>query len=370
MPSRSILFLYPTLAVGGAERQLALLAPRLQERGFRPVVATLRQRGHYFHEVAAAGVPTVHVGMRGRTDPRALVHAYRLWRLKPSLVFTQGVNAQVLGQAIAYRAGAVHVTAEHAGSGFVRGAHRTLLAQVVARTVDHVVCVSASQVPDLRGLGYREPAIHVIPNGIPDVEPTRPAAEIRRGLGLGEEDFVALLVANLRAEKRVDVFVESIAQATRTDPRIRGVVVGGGPELELARSQARSAHGAVLVLGERSDVPDLMGCADAVCLSSDLEAVPLTLLEAMAARKPVIATAVGGVPEIVTEGETGLLVPPGDPAAFAEATLALAADPDLGRRMGEKARVRFESKYTVELMTDRYVALFSALGRPERTEAG
>lgn len=361
MDSRPILFLYPNLTVGGAERQLALLALRIGGHGFQPLVATLRSRGRYFDELRHAGVPTVHLGMRSRTDVRAILRAYRLWRLEPGVVFTQGVNAQILGQAIAYRAGAPHITAEHGGVGFDRGLHRALLARVVARTVHRVVCVSETQVPDLLRLGYRSCAIHVIPNGVPDPLPTSAPSDMRLRLGLKDDDIVLLLVAALRREKRVDVFLDAVTRANATDARVRGVVVGGGPGLARLRTQAQALGGVVRVIGERTDVPALMACADAVCLSSDVEAVPVTLLEAMAAGRPVIATSVGGVPGLVTPSETGWLVPPNDSRSFAAAILELASDPGRGRAMGEKGRARFKREYTVELMVERYAELLSEI---------
>ena len=363
MATRPILFLYPNLTVGGAEHQLALLVPGLRRHGFRPVVATLRFSGRYFDELSNAGIPTVHVGMRSRVDMRAILRAYRLWRIRPGIVFTQGVNAQVLGQAIAVRAGAPHITAEHGGAGLERGMHRTFLTRLVAQTVDRVVCVSETQIPGLRSLGYQGSSITVIPNGIPDPRSTPPASETRLQLGLEDDDFVLLLVATLRPEKRADLFVDAVARASATDKRIRGLVVGGGPELKQVQAQAEALGGVVRVIGERSDVPALMTCADAICLSSDFEAVPITLLEAMAAGRPIIATSVGGVGEIVAPSETGLLVPPSDPRAFAEAILELAAEPERRRAMGEKARARFEREFGVELMVERYAELLSEVAQ-------
>jgi glycosyltransferase involved in cell wall biosynthesis len=361
-----ILFLYPTLAVGGAERQLALLVPRLRRHGFRPLIATLDSSGRYFDELSDAGIPAVHLGLRSRADVRAILRSYRLWRITPGIVFTQGVSAQILGQAIALRAGAAHVTAEHGGAGFQRGLHRTLLARLVARSVDRVVCVSETQIPDLRRLGYRGSSIRVIPNGIPDPRPTPPASEMRLQLGLEDDDIVLLLVATLRPEKRADLFVEAVAQASETDKRVKGLVVGKGPQLAQVEAQARGLGGVVRVLGERSDVPVLMTCADAICLSSDVEAVPMTVLEAMAVGRPIIATSVGGVSEIVTPSETGWLVPRNDPRSFAEAILELAADPERRRAMGAKARARFQREYRVELMVERYAELLSEVSQAKR----
>jgi glycosyltransferase involved in cell wall biosynthesis len=354
-----VLFLETTLAVGGAERQLALLAPRLRDRGFEPFVATLRTRGRHFAELTDAGVPTAFVDMRSRWDARGALRAYRLWKLRPDVIVSHSVDAQVLGQAIAFRAHAPHVTVEHGGVGIARRLHRVLLTRLVARQVERVVAVSESQRTDLRRLWYRDDAVTVIPNGITELRPQRAPDGVRRDVGARNGDVLVVLVAGLRPEKRADVFVDAVSRAHARDARLLGVVVGGGTELAAIESRARTASDRVRVLGERADVADLMAAADAVCLSSDVEGLPMSVLEAMSLSRPVIATDVGGLRDAVVPGTTGWLVPPGDPEAFAAALLELAADPARARSMGSHARRRFEERFTVEEMVDRYAAVLT-----------
>ena len=358
-----VLFLYSTLTVGGAERQLALLVPELQRRGIDPVVAALRHRGPHFEELRARGVPTVFVAMRSRFDLLGLARAYRLWRLRPDVVFTSSVDAQAIGQLIAYRARARHVTAEHGGAGIPRAFHRRSLVRLVAPRVDAVVAVSESQLPELLGLGFARDRIHVIPNGIPPPTASRTRDAVRAELGAEPGHVIALLIATLRPEKRADRFVAAVVAAHARESRLRGVVVGGGPELARVRRAAAAAPDVVHVLGERSDVPDLIEGADLVCLASAFEGLPLVVLEAMALGRPVVATAVGGIPEAVVDGSTGWLVPPGDDGAFADA-LAAAADAASRRAaMGEAARKHFRERYSLERMIDAYAVLLGARAR-------
>ena len=304
---------------------------------------------------------TVHVGMRSRADVRGALRAYRLWRLRPDVVFSHSLDAQAIGQAIAYRAGARHVTAEHAGSGLPRGRHRELVLRFLAPRIDVVACVSRTQRPELQRLGFRDAAIEVIPNGVPDVAPEKSSAAVRAELELARDDVVVLFVATLRPEKRPDLFVDAVVAARSRDARIRGVLAGGGPQLPSTREYSRAAGDAVRVLGERSDVRELMECADAVCLATSAEAAPMTLIEAMAAARPVIATDVGGIAELVLDGETGWLVPPDDVRSLAGAFVELAADPARARTMGQAGRARFEDGFTVDAMVDRYANLLSRL---------
>lgn len=351
-----VLFLYSSLGVGGAERQLALLVPRLNEHGIEPVVATLRIAGRNFEDLRDSGVTTVHAGMRSRTDVQGALRAYRLWRVAPDVVFTHSADAHVLGHSIAVRAKAPHVAAEHGGPGIRRRLHHSLASRLVAPRVARVVSVSRSQHPDLIRLGYHEETIRTIPNGLPEIAPERSATEVRNELGLADADFVAVLVAALRPEKRADRFVDALASANARNHRVRGVVVGDGPLLAYVRERAEASRGSVLVIGERADAPDLMAAADVVCLSSDVEGLPMTALEAMALARPVVATDVGGLREAVLPGSTGLLVPR-DVGAFAQALLELAADPERCDAMGRRGYDRFQRLFTLDRMTAAYVDL-------------
>jgi glycosyltransferase involved in cell wall biosynthesis len=168
-----------------------------------------------------------------------------------------------------------------------------------------------------------------------------------------ENDFLAVLVATLRREKSAHVFIDAVQGAHRADPRVRGLIVGGGPESHRLEELAGDDR-VVQVLGERLDVPDILSAADVSCLSSTAEGIPMSLLEAMALGKPVVATDVGGVADAVVAEKTGLLVPVGDQNAFAEALLKLAADPALARRLGQAGRQRHHDVFGLERMVTAY----------------
>lgn len=305
---------------------------------------------------------TRFIAMRSRVDLAGIVRAYRLWRLEPDVVFTSSVDAQVIGHLIAARAGAAHVTVEHGGAGLPRALHRRLLVRAVAPRIDRVVAISATQLDELHRLGFRAERITVIPNGIPAPAPRMRSREAVRGeLGLAEDSVLALLVATLRPEKRAEVFVEAVRRGHAQEPRLRGVIVGGGPQLAHVQSLAAEAPDVVRALGERSDVPDLIEAADVVCLTSSFEGLPMTVLEAMALSRPVVAMRVGGIPDAVEDGRTGKLVPPGDTDAFAEALVALAREPVSRRAMGEAASVAYRERYTLKAMAERYGEVLAGL---------
>ncbi len=352
-----VLVLCSSLGVGGAQRQLVLLMPRLRDRGFEPVVRTLRERGsgHFFDDLLEAGISAESMGVRSRWDARRVARAYRLWRLQPDIVFTQSVDAQVIGQAIAHRLSVPHVTTHHSGPGILKGSHRMVLTRLLAPHVERVIAVSGVQIPELEQLGYHHEAVRLIPNGTATERPTRPRDVLRAELGFDDGEFLALLVATLRPEKQVQVFIEAVGRAHASNRRVRGLIAGGGPGLETARSLAAEGGVVVRVLGQRTDIADLLNAADCFCLSSDSEALPLSVIEAMSLKKPIVATGVGGISDAVVDGQTGLLVPPRDPGAFADALLVLAADPQRADAMGLAGYRRFEEHFTVERMVDSYV---------------
>jgi glycosyltransferase involved in cell wall biosynthesis len=278
-------------------------------------------------------------------------------------VVTRGVSGQLVGEAIARRSKAVHVYNEHTpltptGRLVPPRPHQRALTRLVARAVDEVVAVTDRQVPPLEALGYPSRRIEVVPNGVfaREVEGVTPSAEL---VGDG---FAALCVAGLRPEKRVDLFIQAVGEARRENAGVRGYVAGEGRERERLEPLARDSG--VTLLGARRDVLELIAAAGAVCLASEAEALPMSILEAMALARPVVATDVGGTRDQVVDGETGYLVPAGDGAAITRRLLALAADRGQADKLGSAGQVRQRTHFTGERMVDGYERAFEeAVGR-------
>jgi glycosyltransferase involved in cell wall biosynthesis len=359
-------------AGGGAERQWSLLIRAVRAAGFEVSLLTLVEEGVLFHELRREGVSATCVRMRHRTDLIRLRHALHYAALRPDVVVTQSINAHMVGQRIALKARAAHVATEHAAPGPLSSQtlHRRALARLVAPRVDAVVAVSRAQLPRLLRLGYRRERVHIIPNAVPEPTPRRAAAATRSLLDVSSEQFLAVVVASLRSEKRVEVFIRAVEIARRSEPRIVGLVVGGGSELERMRALADANGGGVRLLGHRDDVAEIFAASDVACLSSIAEANPLSLLEAMAAGKPVVATDVGGISEIVEDEKTGLLVPSGDADRFASALLRLAKDPALAVRMGVAGAARQRALFSIERMVSDYVRLFEGVSANGHRHSG
>jgi glycosyltransferase involved in cell wall biosynthesis len=356
-----LLFVCPDMRTGGAERHWATLIPLLAERGAQVGVVCLAREGALFEVLRRAGVPVVCLHMSGRTDPRAWRRALGYARPRPDAVVSRGVSGLIAGEAIARRASAPHVVNEHTpltadGELLPLRPHQRTLTRLAAPGVERVIAVATRQREPLVRLGYRRERIEVIANGI---EPLSAPADAARLAAPGE--FAVLCLARMQPEKRVDLFVRAVASARRADPRIRGFVAGDGdqrPQLE------RLADGSgVELLGERSDTTALLAGADAFALTSAAEALPMSILEAMALGLPVVAPDLGGVADAVVPGETGVLTVPGQAAAVEEALLELAGDRERARRLGEAGRARQRERFTAAAMADAYLASLERVAR-------
>jgi glycosyltransferase involved in cell wall biosynthesis len=347
--------------MGGAEKQWAILLPGLREYGFAPRVLAVDSEGPLGADLRHSGIDVACAGARSRADLRAIRNAV-VAAGKCDLVVSHGVSGHCVGAFIALRANAPHVATEHTHYGLLPpSTHRRLMLRGLARWFDSTIAVDRSQIEALDRLGFRVDRIDVIPNGVPIHHSATTRAVMRRSFGLSDSDFAVFFIATLRPEKRPLDFVRAITQASAANERIRGVIVGGGPMLDDVRKSC--AARSLLVLGERTDVADLLCAADVVCSTSSHEALSLTILEAMAAGLPVIATDVGGSADAVADG-TGWIVQPMDHRALVDALLdASSLPPQILSQMGRAARSRHLESFSVESMIKSYARVLARATR-------
>ena len=242
--------------------------------------------------------------------------------------------------------------------------------QMAARLSDAVTAVSESCLSDCRRIGGGPRwGFWRIPNGV-DAGRFRPGAggdRVRERLGL-KDHLVLLYVGTFRLRKGIHDLLVVLREVARARPDVRLLIVGGGrgyegPLLSLARRL--DVQDRVILAGpmENESLPPFYDAADAVLIPSLFEGLPLVLLEAMASARPVVATRVGGIPEVVEDGVTGTLVPPGDPMAMARAVQSVASDPKGASRMGGEARKRVEALYSWDVIARRYLDLFERVCR-------
>ena len=365
------LVLISGLATGGAERVTVSFLRHLAGTGTEVVACTVTSRrdGPLAAELAAAGVRRHDLGARRIADPLALLRLIRLLRRERfSLVHAHGPEACMLAGLACPPTRVPLVITRHVLDEATTNWRLRQLARMTlfaARRAAAVVAVSNAVARRLEEAGAARPgAVHVIPNGVELERFDDPALSLRRGefrraLGVEPDESLLLLPAVLREGKGHEVLIEALPEIKARVPRARVAFAGGG-ELEGALRARAERHGnAVMFLGQRGDVPELLAACDLVVLPSMAEALPTALIEAAAAGRPVVGTRVGGTPEVVEEGETGLLVPPGDSAALAAAVVSVLTDRDKARSFGEAGRRRALSQFSVRAQVGRTVALWS-----------
>lgn len=353
-----VMYVVPDLGVGGAERHVTTLLPALDRTRFEPSVVCIGQPGDLYGSLAGAG--GVAARALGRTKREFLIALAELVRLmrqsRPDVVITRGYNAEMLGRiaAILTRVPRVVVWVHNYGDLEPRSRVRWLADRVLDPFTSAYYGVAHGQVHYLTDeLGYPSAKIRVIPNGV--AHPAGGEAPLGlAGDGLGQFEGagpVVGIVAALRPEKDHPTLLRAARLVIDEIPQARFLVIGDGParpELEQLATRLGIVD-QVIFTGARADVPELLSVIDVFTLSSfTVECAPMALLEAMAAARPAVCTAVGGVPDILVEDVTGYLVPPRDPRALAAALLRVLRDPERARQMGRAARQRLESEFSLD----------------------
>ena len=358
-----VLHVIGSMQTGGAERFLAEYAKGHDRSCYEPEVCCVLSPGSFADSVAASGVPVHVLGRNSRFDLRAIVTLARIIRRgRFDVVHNHNFTAVMAGlpASILGRARAV-VRTEH-NVVHTPGLARRYLSRAAALREDAQIAVSAAVKRAHTECGRipRGRFVTVL-NGVDDerLVPGADRASVRRELGLSDDAIVCLNIGSLTKQKNRCNLLDATARLSDIEA-LRVLVVGSGPEKEDLEALAGELglSGRVLFLGQRLDVPDLLAASDIFVLSSDWEGLPITILEAMATGVPCVATAVGGVPEELTDGVSGLIVEPGLPGALADAIRALARDPELRTRIASAARDEFERRFRAEQMVRQTEALY------------
>lgn len=242
-----------------------------------------------------------------------------------------------------------------------------LLDPAVNGAVDAFVTASTVSQTALAARGFPHGKMTIIPDGVPTPAALRDPAEVRRELGLGAADAVLVMTAFFEPRKGHRVLVEAAAALAKAGAWPAGakvLLVGDGPELEPIKTLVAAAglERSFLFLGFRGDAAEILNAADAFVLPSvSDEDMPLAILDAMALSKPVLSTALAGIPDEVEDGKTGLLSPPGDAAALAANLKRLLEDPALRRSLGAAGRTRFLERFDASISARRYSELYARL---------
>ena len=374
-----VLYLMPWLIVGGAENQVVQLLRFIDRKRFRPVVCCIREKGQLFSEVEELGIPSYCLDTRPKYGASVLTALDRIRQIirREDIQVLQAMefNARVLGAAAARLSGVqVNIAAEHYTGEWQEPAHKRIVKRLTVPFVDRIICVAEAQkqyLIDDRGFPSRK--MEVIYNGI-DVDKFDPGAAVslkRSDFSIPEDSPVVGIVAALRPEKAHHIFLKAAERISKEVPNAHFLIVGDGKRRAKLEALSRDLGIAerTVFAGVRKDVPEVLSLMDVVALSSYpvVETFPVSLLEAMAMKKPVVSTNVSGVPEMIEEGINGRLVPVGDHEKLGMAISGLLKDKKLAREMGEKGRRLVEEKFTIQQTVKNYEDLYTRLLESEQT---
>ncbi|HYV18044.1 MAG TPA: glycosyltransferase [Verrucomicrobiae bacterium] len=367
--SPRVLALTVGLGLGGAERLLLLSAPRLRALGFDVRIGTFKDGGALAPSFERAGVPVVHFGARHRRDLGSCLRLARYLKTERidvlhAHLFYANVAARLAGRLAAVP---VVLTAHH-DTDLWMGPHHRFVERVTARLSDRVLtCSEAVRRFAIERHGLSAGRVVTLANAI-DVEAipsgTEARARARALLGAAPEDRLVGTLGRLHEPKKgLKPFLSAAARVAAADQRVRFVLIGDGPaRQDLERFTASLGLGdRVRFAGERTDVELLLPGFDLLVQPSLWEGFGLSALEGMAAGLPVVASRVGGVPEVIRDGVDGILVPPGDPVRLAEAMTAILRDPDRAARLGASGRARARREFHVDRLVRETASLYRDL---------
>ena len=371
MSARAVTHVVENLERGGLERTVIDLARTQASRGMRCQVICLFQRGALAGELDAAGIAVHACGKRHGLDLRALADLRRhLVAHAGGVVHTHNASAHYHAVLASAGLGLRVVNTRHGMGALDAASRREQLYRLALRRTAAVatVCEAARRELAQSAQWPRATRLVAVPNGI-DVDRFAARDEGARerlaaSLGLPSRTRIVGTVGRLNPVKDHAGLLQAFEQLLRTVPDVALVLVGDGAlRADLAsRAAVPALAGRVHLLGDRGDVAELLRAFDLFVLSSRSEGHSIALLEACASALPIVATEVGGNAEIVHAGSNGLLVPPGDPAALAQALQALLADPARALAMGRAGHERVRREGSLAAMADRYDHLYAADG--------
>ena len=362
--SFSVLQVLPRFAVGGAEHLVALLAEGLLHQGIRIGVLTLYPPGgtKWEDKLQTIGVPIIYLNKGRGFHPSVISRVDReIRQFAPDIIHShQSILRYILPSVWTQRLPLVHTMhnlaqyeADPAGKIERRLAlHFGLQAVAISERV-------RDSLYDLYGM-HQYP---LIMNGTRldefYVDPAQRAIW-RVANGFAPDAVLFVTAGRLNIQKQHDVLIKAFAQLSNQYQKAQLLIAGEGPLRDQLEKQAQDSNLAdrVHFLGVRSDIPDILNAADVFVLSSQWEGNPLSVMEAMAAGKPIVATTVGGVPELIDDQSTGLLVPPGDIDALAHALQYFLANPQMIEQLGILALHKAKKDFSIDVTIDKYIHLY------------
>ena len=366
MPRIRILFMIDYLVdSGGAERFALGLATSLPRDRFELWMCSTRSvERETAAALAQAGIKQLHLGRRSRWDVHRFAKLVALVRRERfDIIHAHMFGSNVWGSLIGRLCGVpVIIAHEHTWSYVGHPLRRLIDGHLIGRLATRFVAVSsfdAERMVSIEGVPV-EKVVTIPPGYVP--RPRSPDGDLRGELGIDSSTPLVAVVAELRPQKALSVLLEAFALVLDVVSDAHLAIAGDGDCLSELQKQtvALGLQDRVHFLGRRNDVDSILGASDVAAMSSDYEGTPLVAYECIANHTPLVATAVGGLPDIIDDGRTGVLVPPREPRALANALVGLLLDPVRRDRMADAATERL-GEFTIDAVARRFASLYTML---------
>lgn len=371
----NVLYVIWSLSLGGAERVVINLAKGLDKSKFNPIVCCLNDKGAFAHELEAEGIEVIALHKRGKFDFSILHSLFSIFKQRGiHIAHTHLWGANFWGRIAAKRACVPVIIAHEHGIEAWRNAAHALFDKILYRHTDRVILVSqASQKLFLSKIKSDSFKCRVIYNGV-DTEKFNGyinPVEARMRLGLSQEDYAIASIGRLVTEKGHEYLFEAIKLMILKYPSLKVLVAGDGPEKQrlIHKVKHLGVQKNIIFLGARNDIAEILSASDLFVLSSTKEAFPISILEAMAVGRPVVATDVGGVSELISNEKTGFVVPPRNSQALADAIAKLVNNKNAAAEMAEAGKRRIKESFTLRQWLGNIENLYTDLLNEKRCNA-
>ncbi len=349
----------------GGQRQSYFLAKELKRQAY-PFYFYVQPGSPLYKKALQADLPVKALKIRSEIDPLAVLRLSVAMKCrKCRLVHFHDAHSLAVGSAAASVAKVpLRVISRRVDFPLKKN---YLSRKKYRKNIDLIIAISQGVKKVLVKGGINTLKIKVIPSGI-DYSPFEDAASsdyLRKELSFEPEDFLVGIVAHLADHKGHEYLIEASRILKQKAPRIKMIIVGDGPlQMKLSKKAKEiKVEEMVFFLGFREDIPQILASLDLFVLSSKLEGMGTSIMDAMASSLPVVATRVGGIPEVVVDGETGLLVPPKNPEALAEAILRIYNNRELAEQLGQKGHEVVHAKFSAEAMAAKIIKEYDRLAK-------
>jgi glycosyltransferase involved in cell wall biosynthesis len=349
--------------IGGAEVFTTQLALHMSSNGIQLRVITLRTGGDLITFLRNNGIPVIEIGLNHKYNPLPLLRLYNLWRKDPPcIIHTHLYHAGVIGRLIARLANIHHVIVHQHGTENNRSAFRSMIDRFTSIMVDRYV-VPSNAVGDMltRREHIAQSKIHLINYGI-NIDNPILSAPILNWPAPADLPIIGC-VSRLVREKSHPVLLRALQLLRKQGIPFHAIMIGDGPERNNLEDLSRhyDLTGCVSWVGTQRNISSWLSRFDIFVLPSAWEGLPISILEAMAAKLPVVATAVGGTSEAVLTDQTGILVPPGDPERLFHGIYRLILDASLRAKMGQAGYLRVTEHFSINQTINNVLELYTEL---------